>query len=296
MGAILKSRPLHYGVRSSPPALLQFLHLRLLKFVVCYYYFVKSRKFLKKIMSAEEAVKNETMDTETGENAAAQDEDERKLFVGGLPQDAKDPEIREYFSKYGEIDVITLKTDQNTGRSRGFAFVVFKSVDGVDAACAEPNHTVKNKKVAVKKAQAKQGKVYVGKLKAELSDDEIKTHFSQFGTIANIEQPFDKTKNERKNFCFITFEKEEVAKRLLKEGTCFVNGHELEIKRVNTKPSQGGQMGGFGGRGGGRGGFGGGMGGYQAGGKTGRGGAPRGGGFRGGRGGQQRGGPRTRPY
>ena len=102
-------------------------------------------------MSAEEAVKNETMETETGENAAAHDEDERKLFVGGLPQDAKDPEIREYFSKYGEIDVITLKTDQNTGRSRGFAFVVFKSVEGVDAVCAEPNHTVKNKKSMSKK-------------------------------------------------------------------------------------------------------------------------------------------------
>ena len=52
-------------------------------------------------MSAEEAVKNETMDTETGENAAAQDdEDERKFFVGGLSQDAKDPEIRENFRKY----------------------------------------------------------------------------------------------------------------------------------------------------------------------------------------------------
>ena len=206
-------------------------------------------------MSAEEASKNEAMDTSMTEGAG--DEDDRKLFVGGLPQDAKDPEIREYFGTFGEIDTITLKTDQTTGRSRGFAFVVFKTVEGVDAAVAEPNHTVKNKKVAVKKAQAKQGKVYVGKLKAELSDDEIKTHFSQFGTIANIEQPFDKQKNERKNFCFITFEKEEVAKRLLKEGTCFVNGHELEIKRVNTKPSQGGQMGGFGGRGGGRGGFGG---------------------------------------
>ena len=52
-------------------------------------------------MSAEEAVKNETMDTETGENAAAQDdEDERKFFVCGLPQDAKDLEIRENFRKY----------------------------------------------------------------------------------------------------------------------------------------------------------------------------------------------------
>ena len=41
-------------------------------------------------------------------------------------------------------------------------------------------------KVAVKKAQAKQGKVYVGKLKAELSDEEIKTHFEQFGQIAQV--------------------------------------------------------------------------------------------------------------
>ena len=48
------------------------------------------------------------------------------------------------------------------------------------------------KKVAVKKAQAKQGKVYIGKLPAEVSDDEIKNHMATFGTIANIEQPFDK--------------------------------------------------------------------------------------------------------
>ena len=38
----------------------------------------------------------------------------------------------------------------------------------------------------MKKAQAKQGKVYVGKLKAELSDEEIKTHFEQFGQIAQV--------------------------------------------------------------------------------------------------------------
>merc|ERR1712001_652704 len=276
-----------------------FCHFSICKYLSKFLYFVKT----KKIMSAEEASKNEAMDTSITEGAS--DEDDRKLFVGGLPQDAKDPEIREYFGTFGEIDTITLKTDQTTGRSRGFAFVVFKTVEGVDAAVDEP-----------------------------------KTHFSQFGTIANIEQPFDKAKNERKNFCFITFEKEDVAKRLLKEGTVYINGHELEIKRVNTKPDPRQMMGGYGppmrgGRGGwggpqqgwggpqwggqggyggyeayggyggygdyggwgGQGGYGGGYGGYggQAGGKTPRGGAARGG-FNRGRGGPQRGGPRTRPY
>lgn len=198
----------------------------------------------------------ETTDNEmssTGDNC----EDDRKLFVGGLPQDAKEADIKEHFSKFGEIDSVNLKTDPSSGRSRGFAFVVFKTTEGLEGAVANngaESHVVKSKKVAVKKAQAKQGKVYVGKLKAELSDEEIKTHFAAYGTIVNVEQPFDKQKNERKNFCFITFDKEEPAKKLLKEGTVTLNGHELEIKKVTPKNDGGRQQGFNGGRGGGRGG------------------------------------------
>lgn len=170
-------------------------------------------------------------------------EDERKLFAGGLPQDIKENEIREHFTKYGEVENIMLKTDQHTGRSRGFCFILFKTTEGLKTVMADPEGSVlKGKKIAIKQAEAKQGKIYVGKLVADLTDDEIKDHFAQYGTVANVEQPFDKIKNERKNFCFITFDKEEVAKKLLKEGSVFVKGHELEIKKVNVKPQN--QMGG----------------------------------------------------
>ena len=211
-------------------------------------------------MEKEDAT-NENMDTSVTESTG--DEDDRKLFVGGLPQDAKDTDIKDHFSQFGDIDNINLKTDPHTGRSRGFAFVVFKHVEGLDKAVAS-EHTIKAKKVAVKKAQAKQGKIYVGKLNPEISDEDIKTHFSQYGTISNIEQPFDKVKNERKNFCFITFDKEEPAKKLLKEGSVNLNGQELEVKKVTPKPDVRG-MGGFGGGRGGRGGGAGGpWGGYGA--------------------------------
>jgi len=192
----------------------------------------------------------ESMDTS---EVSLADEDDRKLFVGGLPQDAKQEDISAHFQTFGEIDNINLKTDPATGRSRGFAFVVFKTVEGLQDAVSTEEHAVKGKKVAVKKAQAKQGKVYVGKLKVELSDEEIKAHFEQYGQIAQVEQPFDKTKNERKNFCFITFEKEESAKQLLKVGTTTINGVELEVKKVTPKPDPRvmGMMGmGRGGRGG----------------------------------------------
>ena len=193
-----------------------------------------------------ETVDENQMDT----SEAGNDEDDRKLFVGGLPQDVKDSDLKAHFSTFGEIEGVNLKTDPNTGRSRGFGFVIYKTVAGVESAVALEEHEIKGKKVAVKKAQAKQGKVYVGKLKPELSDEEIKEFFSTYGTIASLEQPFDKTKNERKNFCFITYEKEETARKLLKEGTVTIKGHELEVKKVTPKNDTRGGFGGRGGRGG----------------------------------------------
>jgi squid-like protein len=195
-----------------------------------------------------EAVTVKVEENEMDTTEVVNDEDERKLFVGGLPQDVKDSDLKTHFSTFGEIEGINLKTDPNTGRSRGFGFVIYKSVDGVEKAVAQEEHEINGKKVAVKKAQAKQGKIYVGKLKPEITDEEIKEFFAAYGTIATLEQPYDKTKNERKNFCFITYEKEETAKKLLKEGTVSINGHELEVKKVTPKGD--GRGGGFGGRGG----------------------------------------------
>jgi hypothetical protein len=45
---------------------------------------------------------------------------------------------------------------------------------------------LQGKVVAVKKAQAKQGKIYVGKLMPELSDEDIKTHFTQVTSTMSI--------------------------------------------------------------------------------------------------------------
>ena len=78
-----------------------------------------------------------------GEGAPTSHEDDRKLFVGALPQEAKDSDIKEYFESYGEIDTINLKMDPMTGRSRGFAFVVFKSIEGIQAALQQNAHVVK---------------------------------------------------------------------------------------------------------------------------------------------------------
>ena len=47
----------------------------------------------------------------------------------------------------------------------------------------------------MKRARAKPGKVFVGGLKAEMSDDDIKEAFSQYGTVTEMELPFDKVRS-----------------------------------------------------------------------------------------------------
>lgn len=50
---------------------------------------------------------------------------------------------------------------------------------------AAGEHVINNKKVDPKKAKARHGKIFVGGLTTELTDDDIKSYFGQYGTVNN---------------------------------------------------------------------------------------------------------------
>ncbi|CAO1430497.1 unnamed protein product [Diamesa serratosioi] len=163
-------------------------------------------------------------------------DDDRKLFVGGLSWETTEKELRDHFGAYGEIESINVKTDPTTGRSRGFAFIVYGAADSIDKVVAAGDHIINNKKVDPKKAKARTGKIFVGGLIPEISDDEIKAFFGQFGNIVEVEMPFDKQKNQRKAFCFITFDSEQVVNELLKTPKQTISGKEVDVKKATPKP------------------------------------------------------------
>jgi RNA recognition motif-containing protein len=59
------------------------------------------------------------------------------IYIGNLSFQATEDDLREVFSEYGEVSRISLPTDRETGRKRGFAFVEMKDEASEDAAIAE---------------------------------------------------------------------------------------------------------------------------------------------------------------
>jgi squid-like protein len=165
-------------------------------------------------------------------------DEERKLFVGGLSWETTEKELREYFSKFGDIESVNIKTDSNTGRSRGFSFIVFKNADSLDKVFEISDHVINNKKVDPKKAKLRPGKIFVGGLTPEMTDDDIKSHFAQFGTITLTEMPFDKVKNQRKGFCFITFESDQMINEIVKNPKQMIKGKMVDVKKATPKPGE----------------------------------------------------------
>uniref|UniRef100_A0A0C9QX59 TSA: Wollemia nobilis Ref_Wollemi_Transcript_1845_1572 transcribed RNA sequence n=1 Tax=Wollemia nobilis TaxID=56998 RepID=A0A0C9QX59_9CONI len=84
-----------------------------------------------------------------GQNA---DLAQRKLYIGGLSYDTPNEKLLEVFSKYGEIEEGSVAYDKKTNKSRGFAFVTFKTVEAAKRALKEPNKNIDGRGVTVKLA------------------------------------------------------------------------------------------------------------------------------------------------
>ena len=57
-----------------------------------------------------------------------------KLFVVGFPKEMDEPELHTFFSDFGDVGAVKIITDQDTGLSKGYAFVDFMDEAGARLA------------------------------------------------------------------------------------------------------------------------------------------------------------------
>jgi RNA recognition motif-containing protein len=60
----------------------------------------------------------------------------KNLYVGNLPHSTTESELRSVFEAHGAVEKVSIVTDRETGRTRGFAFVEMTNASEADKAVA----------------------------------------------------------------------------------------------------------------------------------------------------------------
>jgi len=170
----------------------------------------------------------------------------RKLFVGGLNYETTEEKLKEYFERYGPIEDHVIMKFPDSGRSRGFGFVVFEKSESVDKCQADRPHELDKKTVDLKRATPKTDsknpesqvsvkKLYIGKLNDEISDDDLKEYFGQFGEIRSVDQLKWNETGKKRGFGFIEFNDTDPVDKIVLLGNHSVNDIKLEVKKALSK-------------------------------------------------------------
>ncbi|KAK2965367.1 hypothetical protein RJ640_024109 [Escallonia rubra] len=149
------------------------------------------------------------------------------LYMKNVDLDVTEELLKEKFSEFGKILSLVVSKDEN-GASRGFGFVNFDSPDDARRALEAMNGLQLGSKVlyvarAQKKAEREQllrrqfedkrkeqmlkyqgSNVYVKNIDDDVTDDELREHFSQCGTITSAKLMRD-DKGVSKGFGFVCF-------------------------------------------------------------------------------------------
>jgi RNA recognition motif-containing protein len=77
-----------------------------------------------------------------------------RIYVGNLPYDLTDEELRQQFAAYGEVTSASVMTDRLSGRPKGFGFVEMASKsESVAAISALNGKTLKERTIVVNEAR-----------------------------------------------------------------------------------------------------------------------------------------------
>uniref|UniRef100_A0A2K5L2V0 RRM domain-containing protein n=1 Tax=Cercocebus atys TaxID=9531 RepID=A0A2K5L2V0_CERAT len=188
----------------------------------------------------------------------------RKLFIGGLSFETTDESLRRTLP-----DCVVMR-DPNTNRSRDFGFVTYATVEEVDAAMnarpykvdgrvVEPKRTVTREDSQRPGAHLPVIKMFVGGIKEDTEEHQLRDDFEQFGKIEVIEIMTDRGGGKKRGFAFVTFDDYDSMDKTVIQKYHTMNSHNCEVRKAlsNAPSSQrsrsgsgnfgGGCGGGFGG-------------------------------------------------
>ncbi|RVW76422.1 UBP1-associated protein 2B [Vitis vinifera] len=157
----------------------------------------------------------------------------RKIFVHGLGWDTTAETLTSVFGKYGEIEDCKAVSDKISGKSKGYAFILFKHRSGARKALKQPQKKIGNRMTSCQLASAgpvpapppvvppvseyTQRKIFVSNVSSEIDPQKLLEFFAKFGEIEEGPLGLDKSTGKPKGFALFVYKSIESSRRALEE-------------------------------------------------------------------------------
>lgn len=198
-------------------------------------------------------------------NAVTSDEETKSVFVGRLSWNVDNDWLAQEFAECGEIESAHVQMDRNTGRSRGFGYVHFKTADAVEKALALSGKEIDGRAVNVDKSNPPDKKasmekraqvfgdassppsavLFVGNLSFGVDEDTLWETFGEHGDVKSVRVPTDRDSGKPKGFAYVEFSEVGAAKTAHGALQGFeLDGRSLRLDFSQPRDSGGGRGGG----------------------------------------------------
>lgn len=164
-------------------------------------------------------------------------------MVLGIPWDVDTNGLNEYMSKFGELEDCVVMKERSTGRSRGFGYVTFTSVEDAKKALSS-EHRLGNRVPEVKVATPKEEmmrssttkvtRIFVARISPSVTESTFRSHFEKYGEITDLYMPKDPTTKGHRGIGFITFASAESVDNLMND-THELGGSNVVVDRASPK-------------------------------------------------------------
>ena len=187
-------------------------------------------------------------------DVATSGDESRSIFVGRLSWNVDNDWLAEEFAECGEVESAHVQMDRNTGRSRGFGYVHFKTADAVEKALALNGREIDGRPVNIdrsnqpdkkasieKRAQAfgdtpssPSAVLFVGNLSFGVNEDTLWETFGEHGDVKSVRVPTDRDTGKPKGFAYVEFSEVGAAKKA--HGA--LQGYEFDGRSIRLDFSQ----------------------------------------------------------
>merc|ERR1719273_1671139 len=177
-----------------------------------------------------------------------------RIYVGCINYDTKEDSIKTAFLPFGPIRSITMSWDAMTGKHKGFAFVEFEQPEAAQLALDQMNGILvcqRNIKVGrpsqMPQAQAcideimneakEYNRLYLASIHRDLTEEDIRSVFSAFGTIKDCDMANMGTPGQHKGYGYIEYETRQSTEEAISAMNMFdLGGMLLRVGRAITPP------------------------------------------------------------